>query len=136
MLNIRRNTFETNSSSTHSITICTLDEFREFENGKVYWVENSWCLDFGDKKFVTLAEIEEAIKKQSEERNNPGIYDQYKAIESGEDEYYDSIDDYLREEYCIKTYDNYSDDYESYIEEYTTLKGENIVAFGYYGNNY
>lgn len=35
MKQIRRGTFETNSSSTHSITICTEEEFEKFENGEL-----------------------------------------------------------------------------------------------------
>lgn len=33
MRQIRKNVFETNSSSTHSITICTQQEFDEFKKG-------------------------------------------------------------------------------------------------------
>lgn len=35
MKQIRRGVFETNSSSTHSITICTREEFEKFENGEL-----------------------------------------------------------------------------------------------------
>ena len=33
MRQIRKGVFETNSSSTHSITICTQKEFNEFKSG-------------------------------------------------------------------------------------------------------
>ena len=33
---VRRGAFETNSSSTHSITMCSESEFNEFENGNMY----------------------------------------------------------------------------------------------------
>lgn len=32
---IRRNTFETNSSSTHSLTMCTHDEYEKWKNGEL-----------------------------------------------------------------------------------------------------
>lgn len=35
MKQIRKNVFETNSSSTHSITICTNEEFCMFESGEM-----------------------------------------------------------------------------------------------------
>lgn len=35
MRQTRWNVFETNSSSTHSITICTQDEYREFKRGNM-----------------------------------------------------------------------------------------------------
>lgn len=34
---IRFNVFETNSSSTHSICICTKEEYEDFKNGKYYY---------------------------------------------------------------------------------------------------
>lgn len=34
---VRRNTFETNSSSTHSITMCTKDDFKKWENGELVY---------------------------------------------------------------------------------------------------
>ena len=40
MFKIRRGTFETNSSSTHSICICTEDDFNKYVNGDLildYW---------------------------------------------------------------------------------------------------
>ena len=33
---IRRGVFETNSSSVHSITMCSDDEYKEWENGDAY----------------------------------------------------------------------------------------------------
>lgn len=33
---IRRSVFETNSSSTHSLTICTEEEFKKFKEGKLF----------------------------------------------------------------------------------------------------
>lgn len=39
MKQVRRGVFETNSSSTHSITICTLEEFEKFKAGELVWDE-------------------------------------------------------------------------------------------------
>lgn len=38
---IRQGAFETNSSSTHSLTICSSEEYTKWENGELYW-------DYGD----------------------------------------------------------------------------------------
>lgn len=35
MISIRRNVFETNSSSTHSMTICTKNEYEQWKNGEL-----------------------------------------------------------------------------------------------------
>lgn len=39
MRQVRREVFETNSSSTHSITICTAEEFEKFKAGELVWDE-------------------------------------------------------------------------------------------------
>ena len=36
MKTIRIGTFETNSSSTHSITMCMKDDYKKFKNGEMY----------------------------------------------------------------------------------------------------
>ena len=55
MKTIREGCFETNSSSTHSITMCMESDFLKWKNGEMYW--DSW-----NNKLVT--------KKMVEERNN------------------------------------------------------------------
>lgn len=47
MRQIRRGVFETNSSSTHSITVCTKKEFEAFEDGEL-------MLDMADEKLVEM----------------------------------------------------------------------------------
>lgn len=39
MIQIRKKVFETNSSSTHSLVICTEDEFNKFKSGECVWEE-------------------------------------------------------------------------------------------------
>ena len=39
MISVRRNVFETNSSSTHSMTIVTEDEFTKMERRKCFTIE-------------------------------------------------------------------------------------------------
>lgn len=55
MIQIRQGVFETNSSSTHSICICTQDEFNKFKNGEM--VYNNW-----DEELVTEEEFEKMCK--------------------------------------------------------------------------
>lgn len=44
MIQIRSKVFETNSSSVHSLTVCTQSEMQHWKNGEmVYdWLEKSW----------------------------------------------------------------------------------------------
>lgn len=53
---VRRGVFETNSSSVHSLTMCSGEEYKKWENGEVlYWEE--------ENKFGTKEEIIEEMKK-------------------------------------------------------------------------
>jgi hypothetical protein len=61
MIQIRHNVFETNSSSTHSITMCLKSDYTEWKKDKLYFVD--YCSV--DKKFVTWEELIQLIKKQN-----------------------------------------------------------------------
>lgn len=58
MKQIRKGVFETNSSSTHSITICTQEEFDKFMNGEL--VYDSW-----EDKLVPVDSQENDAKRYS-----------------------------------------------------------------------
>lgn len=49
MIQIRHNIFETNSSSTHTLVICTEDEFKKFNNDEL-------CLDYWNDTLVPFSE--------------------------------------------------------------------------------
>ena len=51
-IQIRPGVFETNSSSTHSLVICTKEQYEKWKNGDLLW--NGW-----DDKFITKEEVEE-----------------------------------------------------------------------------
>lgn len=119
---IRQGVFETNSSSVHSITMCTQNEFDDWKNGKVYR-NNGWWYDttshLKNKAFLTYDEAMELIKTKS----------WYKPMEENDD-----IDEYLKE-YEIYTYENWGHYYETDVTHYTTPNGEKIVAVCYYGHD-
>ena len=121
-ISIRRGVFETNSSSTHSLTICTEDEFNKWKNGEMYltydglktkedimktWIANKkrWY----PEKYANLSE--EEIIKEFEKDFEESSYE-YKTYEY-----------WQNEESCL----------ESYFETYTTPGGEKIYVFGEYG---
>lgn len=109
MKSIRRGVFETNSSSTHSITLCSKEDYDAWKKGKM-------LLDNSDGKMVTR---EEAMK---------GIKDLDVAITDKEE-----IEDYLRDN-DIYTYEDYNnDEYEYFKETYTSKSGDKVIAFGRYG---
>lgn len=53
---IRRGIFETNSSSVHSLTMCSDDEYTKWRNGEVYY--DRWGEKFVDKSEKTETERE------------------------------------------------------------------------------
>lgn len=109
---IRRGVYETNSSSTHSISMCSEETYDKWCNNKLlYW---EW-----QDKFGTKDDIIEELK------------DEYPNVDwSNEDKVHDIFEDN-----GIKTSDEYFDDeyLEIFEKTYTTSNGEKVVAFGKYG---
>lgn len=113
MKQIRRATFETNSSSTHTLTMCTESQYADWVAGKLYYSR------YGER-FIPAAEVE--AKWQKELEANPEVYDDKNEflIDSGY--------------YTFELYDDTIEcDYETFEHSYTTESGEKVIAFGYYG---
>lgn len=56
----RNNVFETNSSSTHSLSICTQNEWEDFMHGKTLYSKE-------EEKFVPVSEVEKKLLDYDEE---------------------------------------------------------------------
>ncbi len=112
---IRYGVFETNSSSTHSLTICSAEEYEKWKKGEVLFNNKQYCGYLDLKTFPTMQEVINYFKNKSYTLN---IINK----------------DFLKEEGII-SYNDYFNDWEleTYMKEYTTKKGENIVAFGKFG---
>lgn len=110
MIHIRYGVFETNSSSTHSITICSLDEYKKLENNQL--LIERWGTE--------LLSFDEAVRQCT--KNVAGLP-------------MDEVLDILREEEIAESLETYGTDFETFEERYTTPGGEEIVAFGYYGRD-
>lgn len=117
MIKVRKNTFETNSSSTHSITMCTSSQYDQWKNGELYWSRWSDC-------FVTRVEVEEKMAKDRD-----AYFARYPHC--SEEEF---LEDFLNDE-GYYTFNDYCEklDYETFHDEFTTPSGEIVIAFGYYG---
>ena len=111
-LQIRNKVFETNSSSTHSITMVPEEDFQAWRRGEMFF-------SIFSGKLVSTEKAEEI---------NLNIMDR---------EGVDNWDDVEEKYDGAITYDDWQDDYEleSYVEHYTTPGGEKIVAFGKYGHD-
>lgn len=141
MIQIRLHTFETNSSSTHSLVMCSDDEYKAWENGELYLCVYDWfCKDIKEKyqipdyeegKFYSVEEINKLFDKLHVDFANDGDYHYSRA------EFFRTFKEYLYDEYDDEDYENnYESCLETYDETYTTKSGEIVHAFGKYGNDY
>lgn len=123
MVQIRRGVFETNSSSVHSLTMCSGEQYEKWESGEVlYWK--------GRDKFGTKEDIIEELKTMryswSKELCYPDV--------NWENE--NDVNDVFSDEE-IQTCEDFFDNewFETFEESYITPNGEKVVAFGYYGHD-
>lgn len=130
-IQIRAGVFETNSSSVHTITICSRDTFDRWSKGEVFYCDHTG-------EWVTKEELPEKIKKW--EKDHPGM----KYPEPGtperqkylEDWYYDYDLFYTQDEwfeYCTRDLESYSRN--QTVKDPETGKEIEVVAFGYHGMN-
>lgn len=117
---IRRSIFETNSSSTHSITMVSGSEYDKWKNGELLY-------DKDNETLVTKEEIEK-IKE-----------DDKKMYESLGWTFNESEYDYNSEDSNIRflTYNKFFDfsyiEYSTFTKHYKAKDGEEVVAFGFFG---
>ena len=119
---IRRGVFETNSSSTHSLTMMMKSDYDRWQNENLYLYDGSgWGYEFKAPVLNTLYTRDEAVEFAKYNR----YYRDAEEID----------DDALKEMGFISGDDEGSEYLESFYEEFTTPSGETIVAFGEYGYN-
>lgn len=142
MIQIRDNVFETNSSSTHSLTIVSKSEYDA-------WVESKDILFNADAgELVSREAAIEAVREIDKEYQKNSWYhpiESYmwydvpdddsirmcKNIDDAPEEY---VDKYLayHQFYTYYEYWQYGE-LEKYSEQYETQSGDEIVVFGMYG---
>lgn len=119
---IRSGVFETNSSSVHSLTMCSSEEYKKWENGKVlYWKERD---KFGVREDI-IEELKDARWRFSNELCYPNV--------NWDNE--DDVGDVFSDEGIQTCEEFFNNEYETFEQRYTTPNGETIVAFGYYGHD-
>ena len=117
---IRRGVFETNSSSTHSLTMMMKNDYERWHKEELYLFNDyAFGWDFAQPVKGCLYTRDEAIEWV---KNN---------------EYYKNEEkfgyDILRDAGFISWNDEGNEYLEGFYEEFTTPSGETIVAFGEYG---
>lgn len=104
-IQIRRGVFETNSSSVHSLCICSKDDYDRWKNGELFYKY------FSDK----------LVEDSTEVQQNREDYLKH-----------ESCNDYMTYEEFQNYVNKY---YETYEERYIHKSGDEIVVFGYYGHD-
>lgn len=119
-IQIRRGVFETNSSSVHSITMCSKEDYERWENGEL--LLKRWggkLVDVNDPEVAKERADYEAELEEWEKDENHSRWDK----------------PYTE----LLTYDEFNDwdfmDYDTFCTEYKTSNGDVVVAFGYYGHD-
>lgn len=113
---IRQGVFETNSSSVHSLTMCSAEEYQKWENGEVlFWM---WKDKFGTKEEI-ITELKKKSWLSKYDWNNEDIVNDIFSDEGVQT--------------CEEFFEN--DWYETFEQRYTTPSGDEVVAFGYYGHD-
>lgn len=101
MIQIRQGVFETNSSSTHALAICTQEEWDKLQSGE--YLVNEW-------------DITELISKDGPKSiNDP---DDWNSRYVTYEELYDGSE------------------YEFFTRHFTSPRGDDMVAWGYFGYDY
>lgn len=123
MKQVRRGVFETNSSSTHSLTMMMKSDYERWQNEQLYLYTGSGCgWDFNKPVYNHMYTRDEVV----------AFAKSYKFYDKEE-----VIDDKLLKYMDFISWDDEGSEYlESFYEEFTTPSGETIVAFGEYGNDY
>ena len=122
---VRRGVFETNSSSVHSLTMCSKSEYDEFEKGNMY-------IERWGSRIYSKEELIENFKKMRDWRTKEL---KYSGVDWNNEEEFNRV----LEETDFVTGDKYwdivSEEYETFEKSYTGKNGESVVAFGYYGHD-
>ena len=147
MKQIRKNVFETNSSSTHTLAICTEDEYKDWKDGKLLF--NKWHETFVKNTIV----ITKQDRKEAEKAYNIGKGKYYKdwseLTDAEKEEYtYNRIAQLRRQEmnslfdyegsgltYQEFMQDCSNDGLETDVSHYTSPSGDKLVITCAYGYN-
>ena len=120
---VRKGVFETNSSSTHSMIMCTGEEFQKFEDGEM-------LVNVRDEELFSYDDIVDLITDDyyKDEFSESGIdITDKRAVVKWAAKNIDDLKDI--DTFCEGTY------YYIFSQSFTTKSGEKVVAFGRYGRD-
>lgn len=116
---VRRGVFETNSSSTHSLTMMMKNDYDRWHTEQLYLYEGGYGWEF-DKPIKNNLYTKDEVMKFA--KSNSYYHDE------------EEIDNETMRDMGFISWDDEGSEYlEGFYEEFTTPSGETIVAFGEYG---
>lgn len=113
---IRTGVFETNSSSTHTLSIMPRKDYERWKSEGLYLS--------GNKIYTKEEVINELRKYDKKYEYEPKDYSDEDTFDDARMCDYEMYDEWLDDEYL-----------EIYVKNYTTESGDEIVVFGKYGYN-
>lgn len=138
---VRKYMFETNSSSTHVVVICTEEEFKKFKNGELFYYTRTGEL-CEKPEWDEISLRKSYFNWKAQKLDNGYVYN---------NRYYKSLDDLIYDTDNIKVsqeelesekneyeYEDYwefntREDMEYSEKRYTSPSGDKLVVFGYGG---
>ena len=154
MINIRKNLFETNSSSVHSLTMCDESDFNDWVAGRKFFCSNTDKF-YDLEQLITYMKCKKLLDEFKYDWSSHTFvydgktYDVFKRYEIAEQFAHTISDETAKEFYDAcklddandvpLTYAEYTESkeewYETFEDSFTTKDGNKVIAFGYYGHD-
>ena len=128
MKTIRNNVFETNSSSTHNVSVFYAEDYEKFRNGKLLYNPES-------DELITLEEGVEILLNDLSEESKIKILNDKLTYSEIVDLYMDELEDIEVPKFYKELIDSYYNDLETDITKFNTKSGENLIIMCRYGYN-
>lgn len=147
MKQIRKNVFETNSSSTHTLAICTEDEYKDWKDGKLLF--NKWKETF-IKNTIKITKQDREEAEEYYNRSKGKYYKDWSELTDAEKEEYtynrvaqqrrqekNSLFDYEGSGLTYQEFmqDCNNDGLQTDVSHYTSPSGDKLVITCAYGYN-
>ena len=129
MKTIRNNVFETNSSSTHNVSVFYAEDYEKFRNGKLLYNPES-------DELITLEEGVEILLDNLSEESKIKILNDKLTYSEIIDLYMDELEDIEVPKFYKELIDSYYNDLETDITEFNTKSGEKLIIMCRYRYNY
>lgn len=131
MISVRQSVFETNSSSTHSVTICNESDYERWKRGEILFApyENRFVEN------LPLSPVEQKKAKQDYKEQSNMFWKPWDVLTKDEQsQWYKNWSATHKYHGNYETFDEYyRHDLNYFDESFVSQSGDKIVVFGRYG---